>query len=99
MARGVYVYAAEPAEIADVAAAAVQAVESDLRREPPFTWADPGVPGAFTSSPVLEQIDDADFLVADLTQLTFNISYQIGYAIGRRKPILITRNTSIAADD
>src|SRR5262249_12635778 len=39
------------------------------------------------------------YLVADVTRLSFNISYQIGYGIGRGKPLLLTKNTAIEGKD
>jgi len=35
------------------------------------------------------------FLVADISVLNFNVTYEIGYAIGKRKRILLTKNKSI----
>src|SRR6266545_3615087 len=99
MSGAVLVYPAEPLELAETARAALQAVESVMRQEIPFAWEDPGVPGAFMATPALEQIDECDYLAADLTRLTFNISYQIGYGIGRGKPLLITRNGAVTGDD
>src|SRR4051794_9814392 len=98
MAVPVFVYPAEPAELAETPVAALEAVGSVLRREVPPSWADPGTPGAFVATPVLQQIDECDYLAADLTRLTFNISYLVGYAIGRGKPLLITRSGAIEGD-
>jgi hypothetical protein len=99
MSGAVFVYPADPTELAETARGALEAIESVMHREAPFSWVDPGIPGAFMASPVLERIDECDSLAADLTYPTFNISYQIGYAIGRGKPLLITKNAAVRGDD
>jgi nucleoside 2-deoxyribosyltransferase len=99
MAGAVFVYPSEPNELADVARSGLDAVGSSLRREVPFSWADPGIAGSFVSSPAAEEIDECDYAVADLTRRTFNLSYLTGYAIGKGKPLLITKNSAITDDD
>lgn len=51
--------------------------------------------GHFISTEVLNGIDEADFLLADITTLNFNVTYEIGYAIGKSKRILLTKNKAI----
>jgi hypothetical protein len=99
MPGAVFVYPAQPAELDEAARGALDAIETIMRREVPFSWADAGTPGAFLGSPVIGKTDDCDYFAADLTRLTFNISYQVGYAIGRGKPSLITKNATVTADE
>ena len=42
-------------------------------------------------SPIIESIDDSPFLVADITVLSLNVVYEVGYAIGRRKRVKLLR--------
>ncbi len=44
---------------------------------------------------IREKIKDASVLAADVTYANHNVFYEIGYAIGIGKPILITVNTAI----
>ena len=99
MAGSVFLYSSEPNEVAESARAGADAVHSISHHERPFSWADPGAAGSFVSFPVTENIDTCDYLVADLTRLTFNISYLVGYAIGRSKPLLITKNAAITEEE
>jgi len=55
-------------------------------------WPQLDIPGRFIADAVLGSIDTADFLVADITELNFNVTYEVGYAIGRGKRILLVRN-------
>lgn len=45
---------------------------------------------------VLSAISSADVLAADISVLNFNVTYEIGYAIGRQKRICLVRNKSIS---
>ena len=44
---------------------------------------------------ILENIDRADVFACDLTYLNHNVSFELGYAIGRFKRVWITLDTSI----
>lgn len=57
------------------------------------SWEELDIPGHFISQQVLHGIDQSDFLVADITILNFNVTYEIGYAIGRGKRIVLVRNS------
>jgi len=43
---------------------------------------------------IRDKINSANFLAADITKPNFNVYYEIGYAIGRGKPIIPTVNSS-----
>ena len=91
---GFYAYASFPAEIGQTIEEAVRIVNDQpyLRVE---TWKALDIVGHFISEEVLEGIDSCDFLVADISVLNFNVTYEIAYAIGKGKRILLTKNKSI----
>jgi nucleoside 2-deoxyribosyltransferase len=86
---GFYAYASSPAEIGQTIEEAVNIVSSNntLIVE---TWKALDIANHFISEKVLEGIDACDFLIADISILNFNVTYEIGYAIGRKKRILLT---------
>jgi nucleoside 2-deoxyribosyltransferase len=45
--------------------------------------------------PIIEKIQTSDVLVADITKLNFNVMYEIGYAIGKSKRVLLIQNGTI----
>lgn len=92
--RGFFAYAATPAEIGITIerAVSVDHISPDISIK---TWTALDVPGHFISEKVIESIDECDFLIADISMLNFNVTYEIAYAIGRGKRILIVRNASI----
>ncbi|MBF4391043.1 nucleoside 2-deoxyribosyltransferase, partial [Vibrio anguillarum] len=47
------------------------------------------------SEQVVSKIEECDFLLADISILNFNVTYEIGYAIGKGKRVLLVKNSSI----
>lgn len=91
---GFFAYAAMPREIGDTIEKAIEATNSKHPKTIIKSWTSLDIVGHFISQQVLNGINEADFLLADITILNFNVTYEIGYAIGRGKRILLTRNTS-----
>lgn len=90
---GFYAYASFPAGIGQTIEQSVSQVNiATFKVE---TWKALDVVGHFISEKVLESIDSCDFLLADISVLNFNVTYEIGYAIGKGKRVLLTKNKSI----
>lgn len=91
--NGFFAYPANPVLIGETIEAAMKkGTNSDIIVE---TWRELDIPGRFISERVLSGIDKGVFFIADITRLNFNVTYEIGYAIGRSKRIILTRNSSI----
>lgn len=58
------------------------------------SWRALDIAGHFISDEVRAKIDGVDHFVADITFLNFNVTYEIGYAIGLAKRIHLVRNKS-----
>lgn len=91
---GFYAYASSPSEIGQTIEQAVTATNNSLSLKVK-TWKALDIPGHFISEKVFERIDLSDFIIADISVLNFNVTYEIGYAIGRGKRVLLTKNKSI----
>ncbi|WP_019592707.1 P-loop ATPase, Sll1717 family [Thioalkalivibrio sp. ALRh] len=91
---GFYAYPSRPTAIGMTIEDAVTTLNESqkLRMQ---TWKALDIPGHFISDQVLEGIESSDFFVADISQLNFNVTFEIGYAIGCGKRILLTKNSSI----
>ncbi|MCH8493428.1 MAG: hypothetical protein LAT53_09375 [Idiomarina sp.] len=87
---GFYAYASSPAGVGQTIEQAVSSCNAEIN-----TWKALDIPGHFISEKVLESIDSCGFLVADISVLNFNVTYEIGYAIGKGKRVLLTKNKSI----
>jgi nucleoside 2-deoxyribosyltransferase len=57
------------------------------------TWEQMDIPGRFILDGILDKLDSSDFLIADITRLNFNVTFEIGYAIGKGKRIIFIINT------
>lgn len=59
------------------------------------TWKNLDIAGRFISDSVLRKIDAKEYFIADISTLNFNVTYELGYAIGKCKKIWLIRNTSL----
>ena len=94
--KGFFAYSSKLPQIAETIRTAVE----DARRFHAVTelveWSELDIAGRFIATEVLRSIEQADFLIADITSLNFNVTYEVGYAIGRGKKIVIVRNEAYA---
>ena len=60
------------------------------------SWEETDIAGNFIRSEILRQIDEGRCLVADVSRLNFNVTYEIGYAIGLGKRLVLIRNPALA---
>jgi len=67
--------------------AQVQSEGTDLELE---TWEKMNVIGLKIDDLIRDRITECDCFVADITFPNFNVYYEIGFAIGQRKPVLLT---------
>jgi hypothetical protein len=61
-------------------------------------WEFNDVAGNPLVSPILEKIDEAPFIIADITYLNLNVVYEIGFTIGKSKRAFLIRHGGIAGD-
>ncbi|MCR9187421.1 MAG: hypothetical protein NXH96_01410 [Alteromonadaceae bacterium] len=92
--KGFYAYSSMPREIGETIEAAVS-THNSTSDEKIETWKQLDIPGRFISEQVIEEIESSDFLVADISKLNFNVTYEIGYAIAKNKRIILTKNKSL----
>lgn len=94
--KGFFAYSGAPSEIGQT----IESVLSVLSKtDIPLnirSWQQMDIVGQLISTEVLASIDDADVFIADISCLNFNVTYEIGYAIGRKKPILLVKNRSLS---
>jgi hypothetical protein len=101
MADRQQVFVAYPGRDPGLAAGIMDAVRKanalplPIRYEP---WEFNDIAGGALISPVLGKIDEAPYVVADITYLNLNVLYEIGFTIGRGKRAFVVRNRSITGD-
>ena len=94
--KGFFAYPSERFQAVDTIKASISQLEQFHAVNEIVDWAELDVPGHFISTEVLHGIANADFLVADITQLNFNVTYEIGFAIGEGKRVILVRNAAYA---
>lgn len=62
------------------------------------SWEENEIAGYFIDTPILDDIEKGNVLVADITRLNFNVAYEIGYGIGKKKRIILICNESLVGD-
>jgi len=62
------------------------------------TWKEFDMPGRFIFESVLDEIASADLVVADITRLNFNVTFEVGFALGSGKRLLLTVNEAISPE-
>src|SRR5229473_507739 len=95
-------FVAYPASAPVIGESIEAAVEEHARHAagPRFsTWKESEVVGQFIGTRITADIADRDVLAADITRLNFNVTYEIGFAVGRRKRLLLIRNAAVRPDD
>lgn len=87
---------AYPSRNSEVTHSIRAAVASFNRRRPSTLlelWEKNDVSGLPVVNPIFEKLDRCEFLAADITFLSENVAFEIGYAIGAKKRCLLFMNT------
>jgi len=97
--NGLIAYPARPEQIGSTVRRAVEALRDDGVPHQLTPWEELDVAGRFIANAVLGKIESGDVLVADVTRPNFNVAFEIGFAIGRGKPVMLIRNAALASPD
>ena len=63
-----------------------------------LTWEESDIAGRHLTAPIFSGMKKSDFLIADITHLNFNVTYEIGYAIGIGKRAFLITNRQYPRD-
>jgi hypothetical protein len=85
-------YASQSASLTDMIEGGCKIANSYSASSEFKTWRQNDIVGLDLVLPIIEAIENSDFVVADITSLNNNVVYEIGYAIGAGKRVLILRN-------
>lgn len=94
--KGFFAYPSEPAQTLSTIKASINDLKQFHAVHEIIDWAELDVPGNFITTEVLHKIAHSDFLIADISKLNFNVTYEIGFAIGQGKRIVLVRNAAYA---
>ena len=90
--KGFYAYSSSPEGVGESIERAVNKTNRNSATVNYATWRETNVNGQFIINRILDRITQCKVFAADISILNFNVTYEIGYAIGKGKNILLTMN-------
>jgi hypothetical protein len=97
-ASAFFAYPSQNSEVTSTISETLAKLERTGHRPKIKPWIQNDISGRFLRSPIIEAIEDAACLFADVSILNFNVTYEIGYAIGRSKRVVLVRHGAIKQD-
>ena len=87
----------------DIVGATVEHALQNLRDRSGVTavqsWRQSDIAGRFVAEQVLNKIVDVPAFAGDITQLNFNVTYEIAFALAKGKRVVLTQHEGIRARD
>src|SRR5688572_14189155 len=90
---GFFAYPSDPSHIEEVVETAISTINSQAGINLK-SWKQMRISGNLIISAILNEIESADFFCADITGINENVLFELGFAIGKRKPIFLIQDTS-----
>lgn len=95
---GLFAYPSEPTALTDIIQRALHHLNSNEHTRGIESWEETDIPGKFIGTEVMRKIAEGTVFIADVTEMNFNVAFEIGYAIGRKKRLFLVRNRTIKSD-
>jgi len=92
--KAFYAYPSSIAEVTKVIRAAKRILSQNVRNLDLHLWQENDISGRPLTDPIFQGIAEADIFVADITAIDFNVTFEVGFAIGRGKRIYLTRDSN-----
>lgn len=89
-----FAYSARQDEVVQSIVGAMSILSTSRRAPVLHLWQENDISGRLLTDPIFNTIGQLDFLIADITTLNFNVTFEIGYAIGLRKRVFLVRNSN-----
>ncbi len=88
-----FAFPAKPEQVCQTVESAIKHLNTNTPEY--LSWKELNSYGSFIRNNVLNAIDTCEVLIADISVLNFNVTFEIGYAIGKGKKICLVKNASI----
>jgi nucleoside 2-deoxyribosyltransferase len=92
---GFFAYPSDPSDCGQAIESAIEMINSKNEDVDLKSWKHLQTGGNFIISAILNQIESSDFFCADITGINENVLFELGFAIGKRKPIFLIHDTTI----
>jgi hypothetical protein len=96
--KAFYAYPSALVDVTHVIHAAKDILSATRRDLDLQLWEENDISGRPLTDPIFEGIANADIFIADITAMNFNVTFEIGYAIGLGKRVYLTRDNNIPRD-
>ena len=93
-----FAYASTYQEVRSAIAGADRLVSQQRRDVAIHLWEENDVSGRALTDPIFQKIAGSDVLIADVTTINFNVTFEVGYAIGLGKRVYLVRNANFKRD-
>jgi len=89
-----FIYPSHPAHLANTIKECVSAHQREAGNNRWTTWEDLSVGGKIIFCEICKTIRGSRLIVANITDLNFNVLFELGYAFGLHKPVLPVRDST-----
>jgi hypothetical protein len=89
-----FIYPSNPVHLANTIKEAVSTHQDDDGKNIWLTWEDLSVGGQVIFCEICKAMRGSKLIVANITDMNFNVLFELGYAIGLRKPVLPVRDST-----
>ena len=96
---GFFAYPDKPAALSKAVEEAVRRYTNKHGGNKISTWKESDIAGRPLTGPILGGIEQANVLFADITNINFNVTFEIGFAIGSKKRVFLVRNSSLHSEE
>ena len=96
--KAFYAYPSSMVDVTQVIHAAKDRLSATRRDLELQLWEENDISGRPLTDPIFEGIANADIFIGDITAINFNVTFEIGYAIGLQKRVYLTRDSNIPRD-
>ncbi len=96
--KGFFVYPSEPVAIALTVQKAVRELQAHSSKQLWQTWENLKIAGQIVFCEICRAIRGSDMIAANITTLNFNVLFELGFAIGLRKPVVPVRDFTYSRD-
>jgi hypothetical protein len=92
---GFFAYPSKPSLIGDTVERALNNLKERSGVTSVQSWRETKVAGRFIAEQVTNKINDACAFIADVTELNFNVTYELGFALARGKRTVLVRHKGL----